>query len=249
MRVLVFGHSDTAGVALRAHAQAWPRLLEGHLQRVMPGDAEVIHRRLNILRPGPLEYMDAELEMHRPDVAVLALTSVTFSLPLVSVAVRRRFGARVARRYLHLEGWVAGSLTSTTGGREGQGVGRWVARRLLGSATHLALPAATEIHIELLRRLSMHEGLRVIVISASLLSGPFQRREPWARPQIEAFNRALQEAAAHHRLEWVDFEALLARSGDHAACYGPDGVHKSALGHRHIAEELAGVIAPRPAAW
>ena len=243
MRVLVFGHSDTHGLGLSDREQAWPRLLEAHLENASFGQAEVIHRRLNLLRPGPLEYIDAELKKHDPRVVVLALTSVTFSLPLVSVSVRRRFGARAARRYLRFEGVVTGALPSAGGAKRSAAVVRWLARRLLGQATHMSLATATEMHIEVLRRLSAHEGLRVVVISASLLAQSFQQREPWANPQIQAFNGALQKRAEEYRMEWVDFEELLARSGDQAACYSPDGVHKSEFGHRHIAREIAAVIA------
>ena len=243
MRVLVFGHSDTHGLGLSDREQAWPRLLEAHLENASFGQAEVIHRRLNLLRPGPLEYIDAELKKHDPGVVVLALTSVTFSLPLVSVSVRRRFGARAARRYLRFEGVVTGALPPAAGAKRADAVARWLARRLLGQATHMSLATATEMHIEVLRRLSAHEGLRVVVISASLLAQSFQQREPWANPQIQAFNGALQKRAEEYRMEWVDFEELLARSGDQAACYSPDGVHKSEFGHRHIAREIAAVIA------
>ena len=70
MRVLVFGHSDTHGLGLSDREQAWPRLLEAHLENASSEQAEVIHRRLNILRPGPLEYIDAELKKHDPGVVV-----------------------------------------------------------------------------------------------------------------------------------------------------------------------------------
>ena len=243
MRVLVFGHSDTHGLGLSDREQAWPRLLEAHLENASSDQAEVIHRRLNLLRPGPLEYLDGELKKHDPGVVVLALTSVTFSLPLVSVSVRRRFGARAAKRYLRFEGVVTGALPPAASAKRADIFARWLARRLLGQATHMSLATATEMHTEVLRRLSAHEGLRVAVISASLLAQSFQQREPWASAQIQAFNGALQKRAEEYRMEWVDFEEMLARSGDHAACYSPDGVHKSEFGHRHIAREIAAVIA------
>ena len=246
MRVLVFGHSDTHGLGLNDRNQAWPRLLEAQLENASFEQAAVIHRRLNLLRPGPLEYLDAELEMHDPSVVVLALTSVTFSLPLVSVSVRRRFGARAAKRYLRFEGVVTGALPSAAGAKRADVFARWLARRLLGQATHMSVATATEMHLEVLRRLSAHEGLRVVVISASLLAQSFQQREPWANAQIHAFNGALHERAEEYRMEWVDFEELLARSGDHLACYSADGVHKSEFGHRHIAREMAAVLASAP---
>ncbi len=244
MRVLIFGHSDTAGVGLSDPEQAWPRLLRSLLQGSATEGAATIHRRLNILRPEPLRYVDAELDEHEPDVVVLSLTSVTFGLPLVSVSVRRRFGARVARLYLRFEGTVNGTLAPAAGRSGANSAARWVARRVLGQGTHMPPGKATEMYAEVLRRISAREGLRVIVISASLLGQTFQQREPWANAQIRAFNGALQKAAEEYRMEWIDFEELLGRSGDHPGCYGPDGVHKSVFGHQHIARELASVLVP-----
>ena len=204
MRILIFGHSDTAGFGLRDPGQAWPRLLEAGLRTAGLADAEVVHRRFNILRPGPVGYIDSQVGMLNPDVFVLPLTGYTFSLPLVSVSVRRRFGASAERLYLRFEAAVSEALTP-----EGQlkrrtnALARRFARRVLGQATQMPLATAIEMHEEVIRALSAREGLRVVVISTSLNAHSFQQREPWANSQIHAFNSALQRVAAEHRMEWV----------------------------------------------
>lgn len=244
LRVLIFGHSDTIGVGLSDRGKAWPRLLGQQLKTADLRDAEIIHRRFNILRPGPLEYLDAEVGEHNPDVFVFPLTSTTFSLPLVRIAVRRRFGARAERVYLRLEGRVSDSVAPQSWfQRRANAAAKRLARTVLGQATHMPLATAIEMYGDVLRRLAAHEGLRVIVKSASLRPESFQKREPWAKSQIESFNNALREVAGKHRMEWLDYEELLARSGDRAACYAPDEVHKSEFGHAHIAREMAAVIA------
>ncbi|MGI8926431.1 MAG: GDSL-type esterase/lipase family protein [Tepidiformaceae bacterium] len=238
MRVLVFGHSDAEGSRLTNPDQAWPWILQRELPERAGEAVEVVHCGLYPTTPNAIGYIDARLHEHQPDVVLLNLSSHQFALHVVAGRVRELFGARasdwVLRRQRFLDARVA--RTGPLGSRSLYGVRR-LTRAIIGTAPMVPYEVVVEAYAAVVRRLAREEGLHIVVVGGTRFSAMHQRLNKGLVDQIDRFKESIRTVVEEHRLNWVDNETVFG-AVDRATLYLADGIHRSELGHRLLADAL-----------
>jgi hypothetical protein len=241
VRILIYGHSDTFGVALPDSTLAWPSLVEGELAALLGRPVEVAQKPFLPIQSGAGARAEAILAESPADVAVFATNAYGFAVTTVANRLRSRFGETTSRRYVKLERrinrWTA---AMPLGSRINNG-GRRVARKVLGTAPRSTYEDVVEAHMEVLRVLARHEQLQVIVMGGNKLSSWIQRENPSLILRVETLREMIENFCREHHFTWFNTEAALL-PGNRERSFLPDGAHRNAEAHRHFADLVLPVL-------
>ncbi len=244
-RVLVLGHSNSSGAMLEDAGDSWPAILQRELPARTGHEVEVVHRIFYASRDRDALYAERLVRESSPNLVIVGLTSHEVTFALVRNRIRRLFGERVARWYTSAEVWfdarTAGSARPLRTVNSGA---RWLARHTIGRETQSSHERVVGAYGAVLKQLALHEELSVVVMSGSYHSARLHSLFPDLVPSIRRFNEDIRATAVHHRLAWADQESALERGGNREVCFPPggDGIHKSPLGARRIADLLLDIV-------
>jgi hypothetical protein len=222
-----------------------PALIEAALRERMPGPDW--HCQGDLLFPGETMRRRAAtlIERHRPDAAVLWLTSIPFAEDFVVYAVRRRLPRLYSLAWKVAEGSKALAGGSLEGALSPRGLvfraPRAVARRFIGIEPETTLAAAIESTCDTLRDLARYEDLAVVCRLA--VTVPIQ--QGWlaeAERRTDAFNREVSAACDQLRIAHYQARERAAAEG---FPYGmaADLVHFNLPSRRYEAGIVAGYVA------
>lgn len=238
MRICVLSNSSSSGLGLRDPAAAWPRLLAAELGA--EGDRCEV-REVAFFPRGTkaVDFAMTRVLEDEPELLIVSVGSFICAVGTVSERVRQRWGDRAQRLFLRLE------RTFDSNTREHgrfverlNGAGRWLTRRVIGTATLGTVEEVTETFTRLLDLVAQREQLRVIVFPDPYWPGAVVKENPGANRAFEQLRAAVRAAAERHRFDWVDVEPEFSQVPDRDAYYQIDHTHKSVAGHRAIAGRL-----------
>lgn len=243
MRVLVFGHSDTDGSMLADRAESLPRIIESELPELLGEPVEVTFRRIFPNRPAAALYVDRVLAEDEPQYVILALGSAAFALRTVALRLRHlgsrpqrwcdavsRHSERHARR-LGPPGVAAYTVVQ-------RGV-----RKIVGTETLYTPESTIEAYRAIFLRLAREEKTEVAIVGGSHYHSRHYRLDREFPFRIIGVKEIVRQVALDHYFTWVDWEAVICAAGDPDEYYLPDGVHRSAAGHRVLADALLPLMA------
>ncbi len=243
MKILVLGHSGSAGGTLGDPQAAWRHVLPKDLEARIGQPVELAHELLFTHVPGALERADKLLDRHHPDVVIVPLTTNAASVKFVSNRVRQLVGKR-AGDWFDRTGQKLDAQTrhrGTVGTKLNEG-SRWLAHRLIGAAPSTSEREMAEGYFELLRRLAREENLDVIVLGAARHARIASRENRQERSLIARFHKEITGECARLHFAFVDKEKAYDATGDYASTFYADGIHNNELGHRIQADVLLSVF-------
>lgn len=243
MKILVLGHSGSAGGTLGTADAAWRYLLPKDLSARIGRPVELAHELLFAHVPGAIERAEKLLAKHEPDVVIVPLTTNAASVKFVSNRVRQLLGKR-AGDWFDRTGQKLDAQTrhrGAIGTRVNEG-SRWLAHRVIGAAPSTSEQEMTEGYFALLRRLAREEHLEVIVLGAARHARVAGRENRQERALIARFHREIEAECARLHFAFVDKEKAYEATGDYASTFYADGIHNNELGHRIQADVLLAVF-------
>ena len=236
VRISVLGNSDTVGIHLASPDLAWPALVREQLATDLVEPVEVDSWRFAPYRPEAARYALKLVTEAQPDFVVLPIASYWCAFTTVRQNVERRLGARAAAMFSRAENAYATRVERNDGtpGR-GRTFLRKAARKTLGTAPVLTVPAFIEVYSELIRELSRREELQVIVYGDRVFSEALRELMPGIGPVIERVEAALKPLTLERRYLWLDLRTAFPGG---QAQLGGDGIHMAPGAHEVIAEAL-----------
>lgn len=241
MKLLVLGHSDTDGSHLADPEAGWPWALARILDASGIG-CEVVHRRL-FAAPGAPDYVERLMERERPDLVVMATSTYSVAVRLVSNRVRERWGEVPARAAARVERFTA-RHAGVAGSRRAaitSGVRR-AGRKIAGTGPALAQEALLESYEECMRVLARHEDVRTIVLGGAGFTGEIPRLNPGIGSALAEMQVQLRESALRYRFDWLDHEELLGGATAKLPFFHRDGMHTDERSQQLVAEAIAPLI-------
>ena len=244
MKILVLGHSDSDGSRLANPRDGFPSLLQRMLaERGIQADA--VHR---YLYPGPTAaaFVAKQLERQHPDVVVLATTTHSVVVELVSNRVRERWGERAGRLAERAERAVArradrlpprATAVATRLRRAG--------RRLVGTRPALTEQGLIQSYEDCMMALAQAENVHTIIGGGIGYIGEIQRLNPGIDARQAKLQAKFRAAAEAHHFDWLSHEAVLGGPGTKDKYYQPDGIHTDERSHRLFAEALLPLVLAR----
>ena len=226
MRLMVLGHSDSAGEALPPGLTPWPQRLAARIP------AELVHVKFTAFGPRAIDFATRKLSEASPDVVIISLSAYPCAVSSVSLSVRRRFGERTEHWYKRIER-AFDRRTFERPGLSGvsNSLARRISRRFLGATPLATVDEVFEIYDAILRHAAQMEGLQVVAMGETHFSALMQKYDPVLVPSVVDLKRRLRVVADRYHFAWLDTEPLLAATGNREAIFAPDGVHNSPLGH------------------
>ncbi len=233
MRICVIGNSATAGVGLADQSLAWPWLAASQLSSAIGEPVEVSHVLFAPMGGRAAGFALSKVEESDPDVVVIAVGSYVCAIGTVGERVRRRFGERAYRAFRRTELW----FESRTGNRRDafgrtNRAGRWLARRVIGTATITTIDDVVDVFNELMRLLSQREGLQVVALAEPQWPKRIAKENPGAAEALDAVMTRVHTVVDARRFLWADSGPSYDAAPDREALYLPDGVHKTVEGLR-----------------
>ncbi|MGH2634405.1 MAG: hypothetical protein ACRDG3_13430, partial [Tepidiformaceae bacterium] len=241
MRILVFGHSDSAGIQLPDASAAWPFVLQRLLAEDAKQQFELKHEVLVPLRADAVETVTAAVRAFEPDLVFLHLNPYSFAIQVVGLRVRQRFGKRAATWYRRCESRFDRATSQGRVRRHLNSGARWSARRIIGVAAIAAYPAVVGAYTNILHQLAHSEDLQVVVMGGSRLGTALQSVTPGMVDAIARFATEMEGVTREHRFIWFDTETSVAGPG-RDELFLADGVHRSPQGHQRLAAMLLPVV-------
>lgn len=241
VRILIYGHSDTFGVALADRSLAWPNIVQAELPALIDRPVEIIQRAFLPIRAGAGERAEAILSENPADVAVFATNAYGFAVTTVANRVRSRFGEANARRYTKLERRINKWTRSIPMGDRINNTGRRWTRKVMGTAPDSSYDDVVRAHDEVLRVLARQESLEVVVMGGNKLSTWIQKEQPSLIVQVEAMREMVEEFCREHHFAWFNTEVALL-PGNRERSFLPDGAHRNPEAHRHFADLVLPVL-------
>ena len=241
VRILIYGHSDTFGVALADRSLAWPNLVQAELPELLGRPVEVTQRPFLPIRSGAGVRAETILQDHPADVAVFATNAYGFAVTTVANRVKGRFGEKNAKRYQKLERRINTWTAAVPFGGRINNTGRRWARKLVGTAPDSSYEDVTRAHDEVLRVLARQESLEVVVMGGNKLATWIQREKPSLIVQVEAMRRTVEEFCREQHFAWFNTEEALL-PGNRERSFLPDGAHRNPEAHRHFADLVLPVL-------
>lgn len=241
VRILIYGHSDTFGVALPDRSAAWPNLAQAELPALLERPVTVRQRPFLPIRAGAGQRAEEILREDPPDVVVFATNPYGFAVTTVANRLRGRLGETNARRYIRLERRINRWTRAMPMGGRVNNVGRRLARKVIGTAPESSFEDVMLAHNEVLRVLARQESMEVIVMGGNRLSGWIQREKPQLSRQVETLRETLETFCREHHFQWFNTETALL-GGQRERSFLPDGVHRNAEAHRHFANLVLPVL-------
>ena len=247
MRVLVLGHSDSAGVQLSDPSLAWPPLLRGLLNARSQHPWEVKHMVFVPLRADATDAAQAAVDAFEPDLVMVHLNPYSFAIQVVGLRVRHRFGRRAGNLYRK---WEYRFDRATSQGRIRvplNHAARWCARHFIGVAAISSYAAVVDAYTSVLRQLAQDESLQVVVMGGNRLGAAVQSVTPGMTAAIVSFSTEMERVARAHHFVWFDTETSVA-GPERDAMFLADGVHRTPLGHQRLATMLVPILETMAAA-
>ncbi|MBA4181808.1 MAG: hypothetical protein C0506_14555 [Anaerolinea sp.] len=222
---------------------AWPWLVAADLGSARGEPCEVHHVTMIPMGSRVVDYAISKVEASRPDLVLVPLGSYVAAIRTVGERVRRRYGERAHRIFRRLEV----RFEARTGNRAGVpgSANRWgrrLLRRVIGTEAYTTLDEVAAVYEELLRRLSQHEGLPVLVLAEPRWPAWVDRENAGANTIFDELCRRTRLVADRRRMLWADCEPLFALAANRDALYLSDGVHKSAHGARLQAQAVLAAL-------
>ncbi len=233
MRICVIGNSATAGLGLAEQSLAWPWLAASQLSASIDEPVDVRHVLFAPMGSRAAGFALSKVEESDPDVVVIAVGSYLCAIGTVGERVRRRFGGRAYGLFRRTELW----FESRTGNRRDafgrvNRAGRWLARRVIGTATITTIDDVVNVFSDLLRLLSQREGLHVVALAEPQWPKRTAKENPGAAEALVAVTKRVQTVVDARRFLWADSGPSYDAAPDREALYLPDGVHKTVEGLR-----------------
>jgi len=245
MKILVFGHSDSDGSRLTNQADAWPWLLQRDVSAATGSPVQLVHRLL-FAGPSAARFVERQLESERPDVVVLATSTYSLVVQLVSNRIRERFGAGPANLVGAAERFVdrsAGHLGPTTS--RPLLAARQIARRTLGTAPAISLESLLESYDQCLRALARAENVQTIVLGGVGYDVKHQRLNPSLNATQDQANLVFERMTREHRMDFLIHEQILGGRLAKERYYFADGVHTDERANRLAADAMLPLILAR----
>ena len=242
MRVLVLGHSDTDGSRLAGRDESLAGIIESDLPALVGEPVEVTFRRIFPNGPQAGLYVDRVLAEEEPQYVVLALGSAAFALRTVALRLRH-LGSRPRRWCEAIQ--QASERGAHRLGRPGVAAYTLVqrgVRKVVGTETLYTPETTIEAYRAIFLRLAREEKTEVTVIGGSHYHTRHHRLDREFPLRIIRVKDIVRQAALDHYFTWVDWEEAVRAAGDPDDYYLPDGVHRSAAGHRVLADALLPVM-------
>ncbi|MBI5948175.1 MAG: hypothetical protein HY875_08560 [Chloroflexi bacterium] len=233
MRICVIGNSATAGVGLPDQSLAWPWLAASQLSAAIGEPVDVRHILFAPMGGRAAGFALSKVEETDPDIVVIAVGSYVCAIGTVAERVRQRFGERAYRAFRRTELW----FESRTGNRRDtfgrlNRAGRWLSRRVIGTATITTIDDVVNVFSELLRLLAQREGLHVVALAEPQWPKRIARENPGSAEALDTVMKRVHVAVDRHRFLWADSGPSYDAAPDREALYLPDGVHKTVEGLR-----------------
>jgi hypothetical protein len=241
LNILIFGHSDTFGVALPDRSAAWPNLVGTELPERIDRPVVVNQRPFLPLRPGAGASAQRSLDQYPADIAVFATNPYGFAVTTVANRVQKRFGDKTAGRFKRLEYALNRWTARIPAGKPINTTGRRIVRRVIGTASASSYEDVLQAHMEVLRTLARKEDLQVIIMGGNRLAGWIQRERPDLVQCVETMRVLLEEFCEQHHFAWFNTESALL-PGARERSFLPDGAHRNAEAHRHFADLVLPVM-------
>lgn len=239
MRICVLGHSTSAGGGLPDRSLAWPWLAALELSQSLDEPVDVRHIMFVPMGARSVDYAVAKVDECDPDVVIVSLASYVCAIRTVAERVRQRYGERALRLYRRLEHRFEAGTGNRQGARgEVNRRGRWLARRLIGTAAFTSVDEVSGIFSEVLRTLSQREGLHVLALAEPQWPAWVDRQNRGANRIFTTLCQSVHAVVEAHHLLWADSEPGFAATPHRNALYQSDGVHKSIAGHRLQATDV-----------
>ncbi len=245
MKLLVLGHSDSDGSRFSNREDGWPWVLQEHIRAETGIDYEVVHR-LYFAGPGAVDYLERQVAREQPDVVILALSSYSLVVQLVSNRVREKFGDRAANLVTAGENHVA-SVSGRLGprGKRLLVAARRAGRGLVGTRPAMSFEAFAGAYGESFRALARHEDIQTLVLGGLGYARELERLNPALNDLQSGFYARMRDLAEEHHFDWVTHEAILGGREAKLPFFLPDGVHSNEASHRLVAEALAPLVLAR----
>ncbi len=241
VRILIYGHSDTFGVALADRSLAWPNLVQAELPALIDRRVTVTQRPFLPIRAGAGERAEAILRENPADVVIFATNAYGFAVTTVANRVKGRLGEKNAKRYQKLERRINKWTASIPMGNRINNTGRRWARKVVGTAPDSSYADVVKAHDEVLRVLARQESLEVVVMGGNKLSTWIQKEKPSLIVQVEAMREMVEEFCREHHFAWFNTEEALL-PGNRERSFLPDGAHRNPEAHRHFANLVLPVM-------
>ena len=239
MKVLIIGASDSAGTNLPDYSQSWRAILERELSPLIGGEpVEVGHAKLYTYVPGSLDFASRQIDLHQPDVAIVAATVVGFAYPTIAGRVRNVLGWKAGRWVeRHSQSWEMHDQQDW--GRVQQRAYRLAqgaARRTVGVAGMSSFDRTVADYGAVIDRIARDEAMHGIIMGAMHPARAMLASAPDAPKLIDQFNAVLEAKTTGRRFDWVARQGMSATMAEEATLR--DGLHKTATFHRRIADAL-----------
>lgn len=239
VRVLVLGHSGTAGFGLESPAQTWPALLAQQVSTpVRPCDVTTV--QFHPVGTRAVEFATTKIESLAPDLVVISINAYPCAIPVVSESVRVRFGRRAERFYLRFERRIERRSNLAGPVAETRETSRRWARRILGARPVASVAEVAGVYTEVLRRSARLEGVQVLCLAEAAFSAEVRMRVPTVVTKVRELHDAVHAVANEHRFDWCDASAWVEPD---CGYWHADGVHLSAKGNEQYADRLTAVLA------
>lgn len=237
MKILVFGNSDSSGQFVEG--RTWTELAEAMLiERDMP-DAAVNTVRFSAEAPSAVAYVEKKVTNVEPDAVVLPIGSFAFTAGFVWVRVGSLFGERAGRWYRRVEeGFDSRTRKGGRPRRMLNAAGRRVTRTIIGTKPLSTREAVTRSYLEVLRALSRHENLPVVIITYPGAGAHARSAKAIAARRL--FFAELRAAADGYRYQWVDGPEVFASVA--GPVHGADSLHFNEAGHARLAEVMVDAL-------
>ncbi|HQW51899.1 MAG TPA: hypothetical protein PL082_07575, partial [Tepidiformaceae bacterium] len=195
--------------------------------------------------PGAPDYVERLMERERPDVVVMATSTYSVAVRLVSNRIRERWGDGPARAAARVE-----LFTTRHAGQAGSRRAavtspvRRIGRRLAGTGPALAQGVLLGSYDECMRVLARHEDVRTIVLGGAGFTGEIPRLNPGIEAALTDMQVQLRESALRYRFDWLDHEELLGGATAKLPFFHRDGMHTDGRSQQLVAEAIAPLVKP-----
>ena len=193
--------------------------------------------------PGAQWYVERQIVRHQPDVTIVAATAAGFAYPMVGGRLIRLLGWRTGRWFeRRVYSWDGAVRYRDGPNRRLHNPRLFIARHTIGASGYSTLEATVSGYSSLIERLARDEQTRVVIVGATHPAGALRERAPKAATAIDQFNTLLAAKTRSHHFDWLDRQALASPLAADEVMQR-DGLHKTAMFHRQIADSLLGILA------
>ena len=243
MKVLALGNSDSRGAHITG--PIWSEVARAQLEAELSEAVSFENIPYSVIGATAISYAERKLAEFEPDIVVLPVASYQFTAGFTWVRVQRLFGAKAGRWYRNLEE----RFEKQTRGKGSLGDGlnriaRVTLRRLIGTEPMATRQQVTDAYGELIRALSRHEDLGVVLVTypgrgAHAKSRKAKRERAIFFPEVEAM-------ATRHHFPWVNGETVFDAAAPGDVIHSVEGLHFNDYGHQILGAAVAGAIRRLP---